>query len=127
MPKSILLFQEFSAFLERLNKHHHDLSETSKKLVEIISQDSIVKIAARIEIYDQRIRQLLIQTEVAQGQIDMILKSLQSDGEWVSDDDLDPMLVSQKDLLCAGILKIEHHSIEMIYRTNDFISKFIKK
>jgi hypothetical protein len=129
MSKKISAFfnDEASGWISSLNFYDDEIKSIEKEMEDIINRNSVINIAAKVEVHQVILGQVHVKLLKQQKSILEFLSHLKIDNELIDDQQVTDLLEQEMRLLALGFKQFEQEFIDIKYHCNIFLIDILKK
>ena len=120
-------FNELNGWNKSMAFHLKDILELEKSLGQIISRNSIVDIAAKVEVHQLLIDKITDKIHSLQSEISVQEKSLKNDNEFIADEEIAGPIEKKQSMLTRRIKHIEKEFVDVKFYCNAFLTEMLKR
>ena len=120
-------YNELNGWERSLSFHLNDILELEKSLRLIISRNSIVDIAAKVEVHQLLIDKVTDKMHLLQNEITSQEKSLLKENKFIPDQEIAGSIEKKQVNLTQRVKHIEKEFVDVKFYCNAFLSEMLKK
>lgn len=118
---------ELAGWKHSIEFYEETLESLGDRLAEVINRNSIVDIAAKVEVYQIIIDKVIIKLKVLEKDIEQQEKAIKEDVILIDDEMITASIKENQNLLRAKTQKTEREYIDAKHECNEFLSAILKK
>lgn len=118
---------ELDGWKESIEFYTETLESIGDRLAEVISRNSIVDIAAKVEVYQIMLDKMIINMKLLTNEIETQVQSIKEDVNLVDDKLITTTISENQKSLRDKIQKSEREYIDVKFECNEFLSTTLKK
>lgn len=129
MSKKISAFynDEANSWITSLNFYEEEIKSIEQEMDDIISRNSVINIAAKVEVHQIILNKILAKLLVQQKNIIEFIGHLKVENELIEDQQVTDHLEQEMRLLALGFKLFEQEFIDIKYHCNLFLIDILKR